>query len=175
MILIRTLVGFWWLDIGCTYNVDALYLVQVALMDNLAHSCHILFQNIFHRIEKSDILGIQDDQCDILLKCISWINKGCLFEIRKQSIVDFVSTHTLIINHFNCFDANLVLTPPNYLSKNNIINSASVVLIEGVLSPVQFCLALTLNEKYGINHIIGVYLLLPNTVLFRFLLYDMMF
>ena len=66
VILIRTLVGVQWLDIGCTDIVNSLYHVQVALINNLGQSFHILFQNIFHRTEKSDIIGIQDDQCDIL-------------------------------------------------------------------------------------------------------------
>ena len=89
--MIEKFVGFQWLGIACTDNVDVLYLVQVTLNDNLVHSCHILFQKMFHRIEKSDIVGIQDDQCDILWKCIGWINKGCLFAIRKQSIEAFIT------------------------------------------------------------------------------------
>ena len=40
--MIRTLVGLQWLVIDCTDNADALYLDKVALMDYVAHSCHIL-------------------------------------------------------------------------------------------------------------------------------------
>ena len=92
--MIRTIVGLLWLDIPFTDNADASYLVQVALINNVAHSFHILFQNPFHQIEKSDIVGIQDDQCDILWKFTSWMNKGFLFYIWKQSIEVFLSTHT---------------------------------------------------------------------------------
>ena len=79
--MIRTIVGFLWLHIPFTDNADASYLVQVALINNLAHSFHILFQNPFHQIAKSDIVGIQNDQFDILWKFTSWINKGSLFDI----------------------------------------------------------------------------------------------
>jgi hypothetical protein len=82
--MIMTIVGFLWLDIPSTENADASYLVQVSLIINIAHSFHILFQNPFHQIEKSDIVGIQYDQCDILWKCTSWINKGFLFAIWKK-------------------------------------------------------------------------------------------
>ena len=92
--MIRTIAGLLWLDTPFTENADASCLVQVALINNIAHSFHILFQNPFHQIEKSDIVGIQDDQCDILWKCTSWINKGFLFAIWKQSIEVFLSTHT---------------------------------------------------------------------------------
>ena len=100
--------------------------------------------------------------------------KTAFFSIRKQSIEAFVSTHTLTTKPFNCFDANLVLTPPNSFLKKHILNSVSVVLITGILSPFRFCLILTLHEKYGVNHIIVLDMLLPNTVLYRFILYDMM-
>ena len=170
VILIRTLTGLRWFDIDCTDNEDALYLDKVALIDNFAHSCHILFQNMFHRIEKSDIVCIRDDQCDILWQCITWINKGFLFANQKQSFEAFLSTHTLTIDPYNSFFINLVLTPPISFSKKHILNSASVLLISGILIPVGFCLSLTLDEKCGINHIIGLETILPNTVLYRFLL-----
>ena len=112
-ILIKTLVGLWWLDMGCTYNADASYLDKVALINNVAYSCHILFQNVFHRIEKSDIVCIQDDLCDILWKCITWINKRCLFAFQKQNIEAFLSSHTLTINPFNGF----VVKPGTHTSK----------------------------------------------------------
>ena len=138
MILIGTLVGFWWLDIGCTDNSDALYLVQVALINNLVPSCHILFQNLFHGIEKSNIVGIQDDHCYILWKWITWINKGCLFAIRKQNIETFLSAHTLTIDRFNSFVTNMVLTPPNSFLKQHILNNTSVVLIRVIISLSDF-------------------------------------
>ena len=118
VILIRTLTGLRWFDIDCTDNEDALYLDKVALIDNFAHSCHILFQNKFHRIEKSDIVCIRDDQCDILWQCITWINKGFLFANQKQSFEAFLSTHTLTIDPYNIFFINLVLTPPISFSKS---------------------------------------------------------
>ena len=92
--MIRTIVGFLLLDTPFTKNADSSYLFQVALINNIAHNYHILFQNPFYQIEKSDIVGIQDDQCDILWKCTSWINKGFLFAIWKQSIEVLLSTHT---------------------------------------------------------------------------------
>ena len=168
--MIRTIVGFLWLDIPFTENADASYLVQVALINNLAHSFHILFQNSFHQIEKSDILRIQDDQCDILWKFTNWINKGFLFANQKQSFEAFLSTHTLTIDPYNSFFINLVLTPPISFSKKHILNSASVLLISVILIPVGFCLALTLDEKCGINHTIGLETILPNTVPHQFLL-----
>jgi hypothetical protein len=134
--MIRTVVGFLWLDIPFTDKAYASYLVQVALINNLAHSFHIQFQNPFHQIEKSDIVGIQDDQCDILWKCITWINKGYLFAIRKQSIEAFFSIYTFTITTFNGFVAKLVLVPSNSFSKNHILNSASDVFITGILSHV---------------------------------------
>ena len=133
-----------------------------------------MFQNIFHWIEKLDIICIQDDQCDILWKWITWINQGCLFAIRKQNIKAFLSTHTLTIDPFHGFVLNLVLKPPISFSKNYILNSASVFLISSIISPVGFCLALTLHEKCGVNHIIGLDTLLPSTILYWFLLHVMM-
>ena len=46
--MIGTLVGFRWLDNACIDSADALYYVQVELIDNLAHSCLTLFQNLVH-------------------------------------------------------------------------------------------------------------------------------
>ena len=57
--MIDTLVGFWWLDIACTDNADALYHGQVEGIDNLAHSFLTLFKNLVHLIAKSDFVCIQ--------------------------------------------------------------------------------------------------------------------
>lgn len=53
---------------------------------------------------------------------------------------------------------------PDSFSANSAVNSKSVVVITGILNPLGFNLALQLKEKCGVQKVVGIDNMYPNTV-----------
>jgi len=67
---------------------------------------------------------------------------------------------------------NSSLVSPQSYPTNAALNKKSRVVITGVLNPVGLALALRLKQECGVQHVMGVDAMYPNTVLNRLLLQD---
>ena len=70
------------------------------------------------------------------------------------------------------FAQQAALNHPSAYTAKAALNAKSVVVITGILNPVGFSLALYLHEKCGVQKVVGIDNMYPNTVLNRIQLQD---